>query len=145
MLQMSFDIYSVFILGSIYLPSSCSSPDHGSCAGRHVGGAKTDPFLLSHQERSQARSKGEPVAAAPFRVTRSKGRRDRAAAELSGSSTHAASMLWRTVGFLSVTLQRQNFLVLAGCAPTLATQVEGFRPSSFPARPTFPSRRLRPR
>ena len=34
-------------------------------------------------------------------------------------------MLWRSVGFLSVTLQRHNFLVLAGCAPGLAAQVEG--------------------
>ena len=34
-------------------------------------------------------------------------------------------MLWRTVGFLSVTLQRQNFQVLAGCAPTLEAQVQG--------------------
>ena len=34
-------------------------------------------------------------------------------------------MLWRTVGFLSVTLQRQNFQVLAGCAPSLAEQVDG--------------------
>ena len=34
-------------------------------------------------------------------------------------------MLWRSVGFLSVTLQRNNFLVLAGCAPGLAEQVEG--------------------
>ena len=34
-------------------------------------------------------------------------------------------MLWRTVGFLSVTLQRQNFQVVAGCAPSLAEQVEG--------------------
>ncbi len=33
------------------------------------------------------------------------------------------SMLWRTVGFLSVTLQRQNFLVLTGCAPVLAERV----------------------
>ena len=34
-------------------------------------------------------------------------------------------MLWRTVGFLSVTLQRQNFQVLAGCAPSLEHQVQG--------------------
>ena len=34
-------------------------------------------------------------------------------------------MLWRTVGFLSVTLQRQNFQVLAGCAPSLGLQVQG--------------------
>ena len=34
-------------------------------------------------------------------------------------------MLWRSVGFLSVTLQRQNFQVLAGCAPTLEQEVEG--------------------
>ena len=34
-------------------------------------------------------------------------------------------MLWRSVGFLSVTLQRQNFQVLAGCAPTLEEEVVG--------------------
>ena len=34
-------------------------------------------------------------------------------------------MLWCSVGFLSVILQRQNFLVLAGCAPTLANEVTG--------------------
>ena len=34
-------------------------------------------------------------------------------------------MLWRSVGFLAVTLQRANFQVLAGCAPTLETQVQG--------------------
>ena len=34
-------------------------------------------------------------------------------------------MLWRTVGFLAVTLQRQNFQVLAGCAPSLEQQVLG--------------------
>ena len=34
-------------------------------------------------------------------------------------------MLWRTVGFLSVVLQRQNFPVLAACAPALTHEVEG--------------------
>ena len=34
-------------------------------------------------------------------------------------------MLWRSVGFLAVTLQRENFQVLAGCAPTLEYQVQG--------------------
>jgi len=34
-------------------------------------------------------------------------------------------MLWRSVGLLAVTLQRQNFQVLAGCAPTLEHQVQG--------------------
>ena len=34
-------------------------------------------------------------------------------------------MLWRSVGLLSVTLQRQNFQVLAGCAPMLEEQVQG--------------------
>ena len=32
-------------------------------------------------------------------------------------------MLWRSVGFLSVTLQRQKFQALAGCTPTLEHQV----------------------
>ena len=35
------------------------------------------------------------------------------------------SMLWRTVGFLSVTPQRQNFLVLTGCAPVSGERVTG--------------------
>ena len=34
-------------------------------------------------------------------------------------------MLWRSVGLLSVTLHRQNFQVLAGCAPTLEVEVQG--------------------
>ena len=34
-------------------------------------------------------------------------------------------MLWRTVGFLSVTLQRHTFQVLAACAPTLTLELEG--------------------
>ena len=32
-------------------------------------------------------------------------------------------MLWRTVRFPSVTLQRQQFLVLAVCAPTVGYEV----------------------
>ena len=34
-------------------------------------------------------------------------------------------MLWRTVGFLSVTLQLATFQVLAACAPALQYEVEG--------------------
>ena len=34
-------------------------------------------------------------------------------------------MIWRTVGFMAVTLQRQNVQVLVGCAPTLESQVHG--------------------
>ena len=34
-------------------------------------------------------------------------------------------MLWRTVGVLSITLQRQNFQVLEDCAPGLEEQVQG--------------------
>ena len=34
-------------------------------------------------------------------------------------------MLWRTVGFLSIPLQRQNFQVLLACAPGLEEQVQG--------------------
>ena len=34
-------------------------------------------------------------------------------------------MLWRSVGFFAVTLQRENFQVLAGCAPSLDNQVQG--------------------
>ena len=49
----------------------------------------------------------------------------RTAAERSGSLANQHAMLWRTVGFLSVTLQRQQFQVLAGCAPTLGDEVAG--------------------
>ncbi len=49
----------------------------------------------------------------------------RAAAERAGPTASQVAMLWRTVGFLSVTLQRQNFQVLAGCAPGLEEQVLG--------------------
>ena len=49
----------------------------------------------------------------------------RAAAERAGPSASPQGMLWRSVGFLAVTLQRANFQVLAGCAPTLETQVQG--------------------
>ena len=34
-------------------------------------------------------------------------------------------MLWRTVGILAVTLQRQTFQVLAACAPALQHAIEG--------------------
>ena len=47
------------------------------------------------------------------------------AVESSGAMAMATNMLWRTVGFLSVTLQRQNFLVLSGCVPVLAGRVTG--------------------
>ena len=50
----------------------------------------------------------------------------RAAAERAGStSASAQGMLGRTVGFLSVTLQRQNCQVLAGCSPLLGEEVQG--------------------
>ena len=34
-------------------------------------------------------------------------------------------MLWRGIGFLSVRLQRQNFLGMAVCAPSLDARVAG--------------------
>ena len=46
-------------------------------------------------------------------------------------------MLWRTVGFLSVTLQRQQFQVLAGCAPTLADEVAGRLGNPLSEAPEF--------
>ena len=50
----------------------------------------------------------------------------RAAAERAGpAGASVQGMLWRSVGFLSVTLQRQNFQVLAGCAPSRVEEVEG--------------------
>lgn len=48
----------------------------------------------------------------------------RVAAETAGPTSSQTGMLWRTVGFLSVLLQRENFQVLVGCAPALAAQVE---------------------
>ena len=45
--------------------------------------------------------------------------------ELAGPSDSQTVMLWRTVGFLSVRLQRQNFQTLAACAPALRHAVEG--------------------
>ena len=45
--------------------------------------------------------------------------------ELAGPTASPAGMLWRTVGFLSITLQRQNFQVLLACAPGLEEQVQG--------------------
>ena len=48
----------------------------------------------------------------------------RAAAERAGQVASPQEMLWRSVGLLAVTLQRQNFQVLVGCAPTLGHQVQ---------------------
>ena len=45
--------------------------------------------------------------------------------ESSGAMAVATKMLWRAVGFLSVTLQRQDFLVLSGCVPVLANRATG--------------------
>ncbi len=42
-----------------------------------------------------------------------------------GPQLSPTAMFWRTVGFLSVTLQRQHFRVLAAGAPSLGDQVEG--------------------
>ena len=49
----------------------------------------------------------------------------RAAAERAGPTASIHGMLWRTVGFLSVALQRSNFQVVAGCAPSLSAEAEG--------------------
>ena len=49
----------------------------------------------------------------------------RAAAERAGPSAAPQGMLGRSVGFLAVPLQRQNFQVLAGCAPALDHEVQG--------------------
>ena len=46
-------------------------------------------------------------------------------------------MLWRTVGFLSVTLQRQQFQGLAGCAPTLGNEVAGRLGNPLSEAPEF--------
>ena len=47
------------------------------------------------------------------------------------------SMSWRTVGFLSVTLQRQNFLVLTGCDPILVERVTGLLGRPLSETPEF--------
>ena len=49
----------------------------------------------------------------------------RTAAEHAGPSSSQAGMLWRTLGFLSVTLQRSTSQVLAACAPAMRPEVEG--------------------
>ena len=61
----------------------------------------------------------------------------RTAAERSGTQANPHAMLWRTVGFLSVTLQRQQFQVLAGCAPTLADEVTGRLGNPLSETPEF--------
>ncbi len=45
-------------------------------------------------------------------------------AELAGPSASQTGMLWRTIGFLSVMLQRQTFPVLTARAPSLGHEVE---------------------
>ena len=49
----------------------------------------------------------------------------RMVAELAGPSASQTGMLWRTVGFLSVLLQRLNFQTLAACAPALQHALQG--------------------
>merc|ERR1712093_193225 len=61
----------------------------------------------------------------------------RTAAERSGSLANQHAMLWRTVGFLSVTLQRQQFEVLAGCAPTLGAEETGRLGNPLSEAPEF--------
>ena len=46
-------------------------------------------------------------------------------AELAGPSASPTGMLWRSVGFLSVRLQQQKFLILAACAPALTHALDG--------------------
>ena len=46
-------------------------------------------------------------------------------------------MLWRTVGFLSIMLQRQNFQVLTGCVPEFAAQIDGLLGSPLSEDPEF--------
>ena len=62
----------------------------------------------------------------------------RAAAERAGSSgASAQGMLWRSVRLPSVTLRRQRFQVLAGCAPMLDHQVQGRLGCPPPEFPEF--------
>ena len=61
----------------------------------------------------------------------------RNAAERSGSFANQSALLWRTVGFLSVTLQRQQFQVLAGGAPTLGAEVAGRLGNPLSETPEF--------
>lgn len=61
----------------------------------------------------------------------------RAAAERAGPTASQAGMLWRTVGVLAVTLQRQNFQVLAGCAFGLEHEVRGRLGRTLSEEPQF--------
>ena len=49
----------------------------------------------------------------------------RAAAERAGPSASQSGLLWRSVGMLAVTLHRQTYQVLVGCAPALGAQEAG--------------------
>lgn len=61
----------------------------------------------------------------------------RMSAELAGSLASQTGMLWRTVGFLSVTLHCQNFQVLAACAPLIGQEVEGLLGRPLSEDPEF--------
>ena len=61
----------------------------------------------------------------------------RTAAERSGPTANQSAMLWRSVGFLSVILQRQNFQVLIGCIPGAAELVEGLLGRPLSEEPEF--------
>ena len=61
----------------------------------------------------------------------------RTAAERSGPLENQNAVLWRTLGLLSVTLQRQQFQVLVGCAPTLGDEVAGRLGNPLPEVPEF--------
>ena len=58
-------------------------------------------------------------------------------AELAGASASQTGMLWRSVGFLSVLLQRQNCRVLTACAPFLEHEEEGILGRPLSEAPEF--------
>ena len=123
---------------------------HVTHPARHVSGgvqrrrgASTDAYVEeAWRRRLRDDYGGGPPANAPFELVPAvastygtwhpafarwwRGCAVRAAAErLAWPQRAQAGMLWRTVGFLSITLQRQNFQVLEGCAPGLEEHVHG--------------------
>ena len=58
-------------------------------------------------------------------------------AERAGASASQTAILWRSIGFLLVTLQRQNSQVLAARAPSLSADVEGILGRPLSEDPEF--------
>ena len=61
----------------------------------------------------------------------------RTAAERTGAQADPQAMLWQTLAVPSVTLQREQFQVLAGYAPTSADEVAGRLGNPLSETPEF--------